>query len=91
MLVFSWFVYGLGLRVACRQRDHLLNVILGLEFMALGVYCVAALVPAMNIMSLFMLFMTFSVGEVAIILSLLVVMTRAYGNDRCSSLMVDKC
>ena len=89
--MFSWFVYGLGVRVACRQRDHLLNVILGLEFIALGVYCVAALIPAINIMSLFILFITFSVGEVAVMLSLLVVIARAYGNDRCRSLMVDKC
>nr|QDO71914.1 NADH dehydrogenase subunit 4L [Lithophaga curta] len=91
MLVFSWFVYGIGVSVTCRQSDHLLNVILGMEFMALGVYCVASVVPAMNMLPIFMLLMTFSVGEVAIMLSLLVVMARAHGNDRCSSLMVDKC
>ena len=89
--MFSWFVYGLGVRVACRQRDHLLNVILGIEFIALGVYCVAGLVPAVSIISLFMLFITFSVGEVAVMLSLLVVIARAHGNDRCRRLIIDKC
>lgn len=91
MLVFSWFVYGIGVRVTCRQSAHLLNVILGIEFIALGVYCVASVIPALNMLPIYILLMTFSVGEVAIILSLLVVIARAHGNDRCRSLIVDKC
>ena len=91
MLVFSWFVYGLGVSLACRQSNHLLNVILGLEFVALGVYCVASNVAVINMMAMFILFITFSVGEVAIILSLLVVMARMHGNDRCRSLIVGRC
>lgn len=81
----------MGVSLACRQRDHLLNVILGLEFVALGVYCVAANVAVINIIAIFMLFMTFSVGEVAIMLSLLVVIARIHGNDRCRSLIVGRC
>lgn len=91
MLVFSWVVYGLGVGLTCRQRAHLLNIILGLELVALGVYCVASNVGTMNMMSIFMLFITFSVGEVAVMLSLLVVIARMYGNDQCRRLIVSKC
>ena len=66
-------------------------MILGLEFVALGVYCVASNVAAINIIAIFMLFITFSVGEVAIMLSLLVVIARIHGNDRCRRLIVGKC
>lgn len=81
----------MGVSLACRQRDHLLNVILGLEFVALGVYCVASNVAVINIIAIFMLFITFSVGEVAIMLSLLVVIARIHGNDLCRSLIVGRC
>lgn len=69
----------------------MLNVILGLEFVALGVYCVASNVAVINIIAIFMLFITFSVGEVAIMLSLLVVIARIHGNDLCRSLIVGRC
>ena len=62
-----------------------------MEFIALGVYCVASVVPATNMLPMFMLFITFSVGEVAVILSLLVVIARVHGNDHCRRLMIDKC
>ena len=91
MIIFSWVVYGLGVSLAFRQSAHLLNVILGLEFIALGVYCVASNVAVINILAIYILFITFSVGEVAIILSLLVVIARRYGNDQCRRLMLDKC
>nr|YP_009192096.1 NADH dehydrogenase subunit 4L [Limnoperna fortunei]AKP18674.1 NADH dehydrogenase subunit 4L [Limnoperna fortunei] len=77
--------------VACYQSDHLLSVLLGIEFLSLGCFCVASGICASSVLPILMVMFCFSAAEVGVILSLLVLMARAYGNDRCSSLFVDKC
>lgn len=91
VLMFSLCVFFFGLIVACYQRDHLLSVLLGIEFLRLGCFCVARGICASRVLPILMVMFCFSAAEVGVILSLLVLIARAYGNDRCRRLFVDKC
>lgn len=98
MIIFvCWLViiniFLRGMWVFCSKRKHLLAVLLSLEFIVLRLYLI--LFIYLNIFSyeLFfrMVFLTFSVCEGALGLSILVSIIRTHGNDFFQSFIVLQC
>lgn len=87
--MLGFFVYMFGIITCLLQPKHMLSVFVGLEMMALAVFLVAAKFLSGNVVCL-MLVIRVGVCEAALRLSLLVMMARVCGNDRCSNLMGDK-
>lgn len=87
-IIFSFFV---GLMIFAFNRKHLLIILLRLEFIVLIIYIL--LVLYLNIMiyelSFRIFFLTISVCEGALGLSILVSMIRTHGNDyfQCYSIL----
>nr|YP_010230655.1 NADH dehydrogenase subunit 4L [Bathymodiolus aduloides]QSV10332.1 NADH dehydrogenase subunit 4L [Bathymodiolus aduloides] len=90
MLLFSFLIFIFGVSLMCVRSMHLITVFLGMEFAALGVFSVVGSLSAHNSLFVLLVIICISVSEAAIMLSLMVMMTRMYGNDRCMSLMTDK-
>nr|YP_010415043.1 NADH dehydrogenase subunit 4L [Agrilus ornatus]URW97764.1 NADH dehydrogenase subunit 4L [Agrilus ornatus] len=90
ILSFSIFTGLLGFLVFCSNRKHLLLTLLSLEFIVLSLYLLMTLV--LNLYSfeyfLLMVFLTFSVCEGALGLSILVSLIRTHGNDYFQSFNV---
>nr|QYF09661.1 NADH dehydrogenase subunit 4L [Ptilocnemus lemur] len=82
-LYLSVFIVFSGLLVFCSMRKHLLLTLLSLEFMVLGLYLMFFVFVIMyDIMGYIVLvFLTFSVCEGSIGLSILVSIIRSHGND----------
>nr|AOY39158.1 NADH dehydrogenase subunit 4L [Meropathus sp. BMNH 675618] len=82
-MLFSIFMYFSGLVVFCIKRNHLLLMLLSLEFIVLSLYfnMFIYLSYFMNEYYFTMIFMTMSVCEGALGLSLLVSLIRSHGND----------
>nr|YP_009255555.1 NADH dehydrogenase subunit 4L [Creontiades dilutus]AND82407.1 NADH dehydrogenase subunit 4L [Creontiades dilutus] len=99
MLFYILFDYNLyifytmffsGLFVFCSMRKHLLLTLLSLEYLVLCVY-IFMIIFCMNFMGnmyLMLVFLTFSVCEGVLGLSILVSMIRSYGNDHVNSLFI---
>nr|QNP10106.1 NADH dehydrogenase subunit 4L [Tympanogaster modulatrix] len=87
LMLFSIFMYFCGLLVFCIKRNHLLLMLLSLEFIILSLYfnMFVYLSYFDNEFYFVMIFMTMSVCEGALGLSLLVSMIRSHGNDYFSS------
>nr|ALO76355.1 NADH deshydrogenase subunit 4L [Limnius perrisi] len=86
MLMFLFvpvFMYFIGLLVFCSKRKHLLLMLLSLEFIILSLYfCLFIYLSLYSYEYYFsMVFLTMSVCESALGLSILVSMIRTYGND----------
>nr|YP_009520112.1 NADH dehydrogenase subunit 4L [Bathymodiolus securiformis]ATB19143.1 NADH dehydrogenase subunit 4L [Bathymodiolus securiformis] len=90
MLLFSFFIFIFGVVLMCMRSMHLITIFLGMEFSALGVFSVIGSLSAYNNLFVLLVVICISVSEAAIMLSLMVMMTRMYGNDRCLNLMTDK-
>nr|YP_010230694.1 NADH dehydrogenase subunit 4L [Gigantidas childressi]QSV10371.1 NADH dehydrogenase subunit 4L [Gigantidas childressi] len=90
MLLFSFFIFIFGVVLMCVRSMHLITIFLGMEFSALGLFSIVGSLSAYNSLFILLLVICTSVSEAAIMLSLMVMMTRLYGNDRCLSLMTDK-
>nr|QSV10319.1 NADH dehydrogenase subunit 4L [Bathymodiolus sp. 5 South] len=90
MLLFSFFIFISGVVLMCGRSMHLVTIFLGMEFSALGVFSVVGSLSAYNSLFVLLVIICISVSEAAIMLSLMVMMTRMYGNDRCMNLMTDK-
>nr|YP_009407578.1 NADH dehydrogenase subunit 4L [Gigantidas platifrons]ASB29950.1 NADH dehydrogenase subunit 4L [Gigantidas platifrons]ASB29962.1 NADH dehydrogenase subunit 4L [Gigantidas platifrons]BAV25057.1 NADH dehydrogenase subunit 4L [Gigantidas platifrons] len=90
MLLFSFFIFIFGVVLMCVRSMHLITIFLGMEFSALGLFSIIGSLSAYNSLFILLLVICTSVSEAAIMLSLMVMMTRLYGNDRCLSLMTDK-
>nr|YP_009171496.1 NADH dehydrogenase subunit 4L [Cyphoderris monstrosa]AJW76326.1 NADH dehydrogenase subunit 4L [Cyphoderris monstrosa] len=95
--VMYWIFMGVmfisGVWVFCSKRKHLLATLLSLEFIVLSLFLML-----FNYLNLFnyelffsMVFLTFSVCEGALGLSILVSMIRTHGNDFFQSFMVLQC
>lgn len=69
---------------------HLVTIFLGIEFSALGVFSAVGSLLAYNRLFILLVIICIRVSEAAIILSLIVIITRMYGNDRCINLITDK-
>nr|ALO76847.1 NADH deshydrogenase subunit 4L [Adoretus sp. ADO01] len=82
-MLFSIFMYFCGLISFCIKRKHLLLMLLSLEFVILGLYFNLYLfLMYFNFEFYFgMIFLTMSVCEGALGLSILVSMMRTHGND----------
>nr|UPL66059.1 NADH dehydrogenase subunit 4L [Cyrtorhinus sp.] len=87
-LYFVLFMFFTGLLVFCSMRKHLLLSLLSLEYMVLFVYVL--IIFYINLypgdMYMILLYLTFSVCEGVLGLSILVSMIRCHGNDQISSL-----
>nr|YP_009764335.1 NADH dehydrogenase subunit 4L [Orthopygia glaucinalis]YP_010177477.1 NADH dehydrogenase subunit 4L [Aglossa dimidiata]QIS91174.1 NADH dehydrogenase subunit 4L [Orthopygia glaucinalis]QST15204.1 NADH dehydrogenase subunit 4L [Aglossa dimidiata] len=87
MVMHSWLfilvMYIIGNLIFVSKRKHLLIVLLSLEFIVLSIFffLLIYLNYIENNMYLLMLFLTFSVCEGALGLSILVSMIRTHGND----------
>nr|YP_010230707.1 NADH dehydrogenase subunit 4L [Bathymodiolus marisindicus]WIW39655.1 NADH dehydrogenase subunit 4L [Bathymodiolus septemdierum]QSV10384.1 NADH dehydrogenase subunit 4L [Bathymodiolus marisindicus]WIW39668.1 NADH dehydrogenase subunit 4L [Bathymodiolus septemdierum]WIW39681.1 NADH dehydrogenase subunit 4L [Bathymodiolus septemdierum]WIW39694.1 NADH dehydrogenase subunit 4L [Bathymodiolus septemdierum] len=90
MLLFSFFIFTSGVILMCGRSMHLVTIFLGMEFSALGVFSAVGSLLAYNSLFILLVIICISVSEAAIMLSLMVMMTRMYGNDRCMNLMTDK-
>lgn len=90
MLLFSLLIFIFGVSLMCMRSMHLITIFLGMEFSALGVFSALGSLSACNRLFVLLVIICIRVSEAAIILSLIVIITRMYGNDRCMSLMVDK-
>jgi hypothetical protein len=89
MLLFSFFIFISGVVLICGRRIHLVTIFLGMEFSALGVFSAVGSLSAYNRLFVLLVVICIRVSEAAIMLSLIVIMTRMYGNDRCINLMTD--
>nr|YP_002213686.1 NADH dehydrogenase subunit 4L [Gampsocleis gratiosa]ACA61242.1 NADH dehydrogenase subunit 4L [Gampsocleis gratiosa] len=93
----SWIVlvvtYFVGVWVFCSKRKHLLSMLLSLEFIVLSLFVL--LFMFLNFFDyelyLSMVFLTFSVCEGALGLSVLVSMIRTHGNDFLQTFSILQC
>nr|YP_009995450.1 NADH dehydrogenase subunit 4L [Ochthebius nobilis]QNP09879.1 NADH dehydrogenase subunit 4L [Ochthebius nobilis] len=83
LMLFSIFMYFSGVMVFCIKRKHLLLMLLSLEFIVLSLYFMMFINLSYfsNEYYFCMIFMTMSVCEGALGLSLLVSLIRSHGND----------
>nr|YP_054540.1 NADH dehydrogenase subunit 4L [Thermobia domestica]AAT69289.1 NADH dehydrogenase subunit 4L [Thermobia domestica] len=92
-ILFSCFLVILGMACFVIQRKHLLMVLLSLEFIVL----MSFLLLSYSLGSLYvenyfcLLFLTFSVCEGSLGLSILVSIVRTHGGDYLNSLVVLRC
>nr|QXG82954.1 NADH dehydrogenase subunit 4L [Tabanus haysi] len=98
MLMFiNWglplFMFIMGVMVFVSNRKHLLSTLLSLEFMVLGLFLLLFIYLSLyNFESFFsMMFLTFSVCEGALGLSVLVSMIRTHGNDYFQTFSILQC
>nr|ALO76651.1 NADH deshydrogenase subunit 4L [Nigidius sp. NIG01] len=80
--IFS-FMYIMGLLSFCLKRDHLLLMLLSLEFIVISLYLNLYVFMSYfdNEYYFLLIFLTMSVCEGALGLSMLVLMMRSFGND----------
>nr|AUB29960.1 NADH dehydrogenase subunit 4L [Neoceratitis asiatica] len=87
LMMFYWglpcFLFLMGIIVFVSNRKHLLSMLLSLEYIVLNLFFLLYIyLNLMNFLSFFsMMFLTFSVCEGALGLSILVSMIRTHGND----------
>nr|ALO70325.1 NADH deshydrogenase subunit 4L [Atheta sp. 1 EF-2015] len=83
MLMFSFIMYFSGLLVFCLKRKHLLLMLLSLEFIILSLYFNLFIYLSCFSYEYYfcMIFLTMSVCEGALGLSILVSLIRTHGND----------
>nr|ADO60489.1 NADH dehydrogenase subunit 4L [Elmidae sp. BMNH 840216] len=81
--IVPMIMYFVGLLVFCSKRKHLLLMLLSLEFIILSLYFYMFMYLSMFSFEYYfsMVFLTMSVCESALGLSILVSMIRTYGND----------
>nr|YP_009379020.1 NADH dehydrogenase subunit 4L [Spaniocelyphus pilosus]ARI44234.1 NADH dehydrogenase subunit 4L [Spaniocelyphus pilosus] len=98
MIMFSsWIIPSilliLGFFVFVSNRKHLLSMLLSLEYIVLSLFLLLFIyLNLFNYESFFsMMFLTFSVCEGALGLSILVSMIRTHGNDYFQSFNVLQC
>nr|AMH85405.1 NADH dehydrogenase subunit 4L [Hydrotaea sp. ACMJ-2016] len=98
MLMFlSWslpsILFIMGLFTFVSNRKHLLSMLLSLEYIVLSLfYLLFIYLNMLNFENFFsMMFLTFSVCEGALGLSILVSMIRTHGNDYFQSFNILQC
>nr|YP_010946670.1 NADH dehydrogenase subunit 4L [Margattea angusta]WGO57388.1 NADH dehydrogenase subunit 4L [Margattea angusta] len=93
MLIYVFFMFMCGMWVFCCNRKHLLLTLLGLEFIVLILYFeIYYYLLGMDYELFFgLVFLTFSVCEGALGLSILVSMIRSYGNDYFNTFNILQC
>nr|WKU84205.1 NADH dehydrogenase subunit 4L [Talahua fervida] len=97
MMLMNWglpfFLMMMGIFIFISNRKHLLSMLLSLEYIVLSLfYLLFIYLNMMNYENYFsMVFMTFSVCEGVLGLSILVSMIRMYGNDYFQSFNILQC
>nr|UYO78904.1 NADH dehydrogenase subunit 4L [Pygoluciola sp. 2 XHF-2022a]WJW73290.1 NADH dehydrogenase subunit 4L [Pygoluciola sp.] len=88
--LFFIFMYFIGLLVICLKCSHLLLMLLSLEFIVLSLFFGLTIFILMFMYESYflMIFLSLSVCEGALGLSILVSMVRMYGNDYFNSFNV---
>nr|ARH54243.1 NADH dehydrogenase subunit 4L [Cteniopus sp. AH-2016] len=89
--MFTGFImFSSGLLVFCLKRKHLLLMLLSLEFIVISVYLLMFLYLSFlgNDFFFSMVFLTFSVCEGVLGLSILVSLIRTHGNDYFQSFSI---
>nr|YP_010613572.1 NADH dehydrogenase subunit 4L [Rivellia apicalis]WAR64264.1 NADH dehydrogenase subunit 4L [Rivellia apicalis] len=91
--IFSSLLFLSGVIVFVSNRKHLLSMLLSLEYMVLNLFFLLFLYLSFFDYSGFfsMMFLTFSVCEGALGLSILVSMIRTHGNDYFQSFNILQC
>nr|YP_010627183.1 NADH dehydrogenase subunit 4L [Syritta vitripennis]WBK26887.1 NADH dehydrogenase subunit 4L [Syritta vitripennis] len=97
MMLVTWglpfFLLVMGVFSFISNRKHLLSMLLSLEYIVLSLFYILFIYLSMmdyeNYFS--MVFMTFSVCEGVLGLSILVLMIRSYGNDYFQSFSILQC
>nr|UOU85236.1 NADH dehydrogenase subunit 4L [Rhagio lineola] len=87
------FLFLMGVIVFVSNRKHLLLTLLSLEFMVLSLFMFIYMLLSLYNYEMFfsMMFLTFSVCEGALGLSILVSMIRTHGNDYFQSFSILQC
>uniref|UniRef100_A0AAU7YUU0 NADH-ubiquinone oxidoreductase chain 4L n=2 Tax=Cheilosia TaxID=173981 RepID=A0AAU7YUU0_9MUSC len=97
IMLFNWglpfFLMMMGIFIFISNRKHLLSMLLSLEYIVLSLfYLLFIYLNMLNYENYFsMVFMTFSVCEGVLGLSILVSMIRTYGNDYFQSFNILQC
>nr|WKU83769.1 NADH dehydrogenase subunit 4L [Argyra sp.] len=90
VFVFMFFMGALGFVL---NRKHLLSMLLSLEYIVLSLFCLLIMyLLILGYQGFFsMVFLTFSVCEGALGLSILVSLIRTHGNDYFQSFSILQC
>nr|YP_973137.1 NADH dehydrogenase subunit 4L [Trichophthalma punctata]ABH03676.1 NADH dehydrogenase subunit 4L [Trichophthalma punctata] len=90
---FLFFLFVIGIVIFVSNRKHLLSMLLSLEFIMLCLFFFLYIYLNLYSFEMFftMLFLTFSVCEGALGLSILVSMIRTHGNDYFQSFSILQC
>nr|WKU84174.1 NADH dehydrogenase subunit 4L [Somula decora] len=97
MMLINWglpfLMMMMGVLIFVSNRKHLLSMLLSLEYIVLSLfYMLFIYLNMLNYENYFsMVFMTFSVCEGVLGLSILVSMIRTYGNDYFQSFNILQC
>nr|WGO58181.1 NADH dehydrogenase subunit 4L [Centrocolumna ericea] len=93
MMIYIFLCFFCGIWVFSSNRKHLLVTLLSLEFIVLILYLILySYLNSFNYELFFsMVFLTFSVCEGALGLSILVSMIRSYGNDYFQTYSMLQC
>nr|YP_010022572.1 NADH dehydrogenase subunit 4L [Sarcophaga depressifrons]QOP39420.1 NADH dehydrogenase subunit 4L [Sarcophaga depressifrons]QXG15696.1 NADH dehydrogenase subunit 4L [Sarcophaga depressifrons] len=91
--VLSSVLFIMGVFTFVSNRKHLLSMLLSLEYIVLSLFLLLFIyLNVLNFESFFsMMFLTFSVCEGALGLSILVSMIRTHGNDYFQSFNILQC
>nr|YP_009939844.1 NADH dehydrogenase subunit 4L [Ectophasia rotundiventris]QNV49159.1 NADH dehydrogenase subunit 4L [Ectophasia rotundiventris] len=91
--ILSSILFIMGLFTFVSNRKHLLSMLLSLEYIVLSLFLMLYIyLNIMNYENFFsMMFLTFSVCEGALGLSILVSMIRTHGNDYFQSFNILQC
>nr|YP_010526600.1 NADH dehydrogenase subunit 4L [Megaxyela euchroma]UXP85892.1 NADH dehydrogenase subunit 4L [Megaxyela euchroma] len=91
--MIPFILFFMGVYVFISKRKHLLITLMSLEFIVLSLFMYMYMyLSIMNYEIFFtMIFLTFSVCEGALGLSILVSMVRTHGNDYFSSFSILQC
>nr|UHY94361.1 NADH dehydrogenase subunit 4L [Folsomia candida] len=70
-----------GLWIVCSKREHLLSILLSLEYISLGVFLLFLIFLSKGDFFYSLIYITFTACEGALGLSVLVMMSRTHGGD----------
>nr|YP_010022845.1 NADH dehydrogenase subunit 4L [Sarcophaga shnitnikovi]QOP39693.1 NADH dehydrogenase subunit 4L [Sarcophaga shnitnikovi] len=97
LMIFNWILssvlFIMGVFTFVSNRKHLLSMLLSLEYIVLSLFLLLFIYLNMLNFEFFfsMMFLTFSVCEGALGLSILVSMIRTHGNDYFQSFNILQC
>nr|YP_010287117.1 NADH dehydrogenase subunit 4L [Ixodes acutitarsus]UKT61183.1 NADH dehydrogenase subunit 4L [Ixodes acutitarsus]UZN43760.1 NADH dehydrogenase subunit 4L [Ixodes acutitarsus]UZN43773.1 NADH dehydrogenase subunit 4L [Ixodes acutitarsus]UZN43786.1 NADH dehydrogenase subunit 4L [Ixodes acutitarsus] len=91
MMEISFFMYMVGMMTFLKNRFHLMTVLLSFEFMYLSLFFMLLILMLSNNYLLCMVYLIMIVVEASLGLSLLVIMSFFYGNDKVMAMYMLKC